>query len=342
MAVSHKPHTDLQTAKVVTEHISEKVATEIAPACGADLSTLVAVIVTHHPDIPILARELEALPPESAVVLVDNASGSDTVIELNSLIAPRSRAHIIQNDANRGLAAAVNQGVRQAKYMWQDIQFVLLLDQDSEPTPGSIEKLAQAYDALSASGATVGCVGPALLDASTGMHHGFHQSTHWRWRRVRPASKSIHPVTCTNLNGSGTLMRIDLFFKLGGLDEALFIDHVDTEWAFRVLAAGHSLWGIPNATFTHSMGERGMRFWFFGWHVWPSRAPLRHYFLFRNAAILMRRDYVPRTWKFWAAVKLLLTVGIHVSLDARRGAQLRCMLRGLKDGIHSRSTPLTS
>jgi rhamnosyltransferase len=306
---------------------------------GSELHVLACVIVTYHPDLHVLTREIEVLPREAAVVLVDNASGTDTLDSLSRLAAERKRVRIVANPDNMGLGAAINQGVYEARRAWPEIRFVLLLDQDSEPLPGSIHALRKTYDMLSASGETVGCVGPSLIDVYTGIQHGFHQSTRWRWRRVYPCPGATKAIPCANINGSGTLMSIDLFLELGGLDEGLFIDHVDTEWSFRVQAAGYGLWGVPNAEFEHRMGQRGIRAWFFGWRVWPSRSPERHYFLFRNAIILMRRNYVPRVWKFWAIVKLLLTAGAHGLFDARRVEQLGCMVRGLKDGLHTVSVP---
>jgi rhamnosyltransferase len=307
------------------------------PVYGGATHALACVIVTYHPDLDVVAHELKALPAAAAVVLIDNASGPETTAALKELAAMRHRARLVANDSNKGLAAAINQGVDEVQNTWPEIRFVLLLDQDSEPLAGSIQSLLNAYVMLAAAGHPVGCVGPALVDVCTGMQHGFHQCTAWRWRRVYPQAGTDRPVPCANLNGSGTLVSVALFQKLGGLEDTLFIDHVDTEWSFRVLAAGYGLWGVQDAVFKHRMGQRGIRIWSFGWRVWPSRSPERHYFLFRNAIILMRRNYVPRVWKIWAILKLLLTIGVHGLFDARRVEQLRCMIRGLKDGIRAKA-----
>jgi len=135
-----------------------------------------------------------------------------------------------------------------------------------------------------------------------------------------------------NLNGSGTLVPRGIVEALGGLEDAFFIDHVDTEWAFRVRNAGFGLYGAPQVTFLHRMGEKTWRFWWMGWRVWPYRSPRRHRYLFRNAARLLRRDYVPAVWKAWAVPKLLVTLGAHALFDARRGAQVGEMVRGFMEG----------
>lgn len=300
-----------------------------------DLSALAIITVTFKPDMTLLASQLRALPKNSLKILVDNASEAGIVEQIRGLVAGTSNARLLCNSSNLGLAVAVNQGVRAVSELSPESRVVLLLDQDSEPQSGSIEALLSAYQYLESAGENVGCVGPLLRDSDTGLTHGFHQCTRWRWKRVYPPAGSTAVVPCANLNGSGTLVSVSLFLQFGGLDEALFIDHVDTEWAFRVLSTGHTLWGIPAAVFHHRMGRASLRFWCFGWRVWPLRSPQRHYFLFRNALILMRRRYVPAVWKFWAVAKLSLSVGVALLLGPARLEQVRNMFRGILDGYRT-------
>ena len=296
-----------------------------------DPAVVATVTVTFNPDIDLLRTQLDALPRESLKLVVDNATQAEVLQGIQTLVSQTPNARLLRNDENLGLAAAVNRGVRAVRDAAPATRFVLLLDQDSEPAPDSIEALLTGFEALQARGERVGCVGPTLLDVATGLPHGFHQCTRWRWKRVYPASGATAPVPCANLNGSGTLVPIDLFLELGGLEEALFIDHVDTEWAFRVQARGYRLFGIPQAVFRHRMGDTSRRIWLFGWRVWPVRSPRRHYFLYRNAVILMRRSYVPRVWKVWAVAKLVMTTCGTLATGPQRLAQMRSMASGVRD-----------
>jgi rhamnosyltransferase len=298
-----------------------------------DAATLVTVTVTFNPEIVTLEAQLRALPPACSKVVVDNASVPEIAEQVKRLVEQTPNACLLSSDDNVGLAAAVNRGVRAASGLWPSPEFVILLDQDSRPEPGSVDNLLAAFHALEEHGEKVGCVGPLLLDPQTGLTHGFHQCTRWRWRRAYPPQGSAMPVPCANLNGSGALMRMELFQRLGGLDEPLFIDHVDTEWAFRVLAAGFSLWGIPSAVFQHQMGQKSIRFWMFGWRIWPLRSPQRQYYLFRNAVMLMRRPYVPSVWKVWASAKLALTGLVTAFIGPLRRQNLSCMWRGATHGF---------
>lgn len=297
------------------------------------LEDLVIVTVTFHPDLDVLRAQMDQLPYGSLKVIVDNASEPNARSALRDLSESMANVCLVENIENIGLAAALNQGVQRGRELRPEAPWCLLLDQDSEPHSDCVQALFDGLQLLMRRGEQVGCVGPLLIDAKTGLSHGFHQMTSWYWRRVYPPIGSEAPVSCTNLNGSGTLMSIDLFLQLEGLDESLFIDHVDTEWSFRLLARGYTLWGVPNAIFKHRMGEGSLRYWLFGWRVWPSRSPARHRYLFRNALWLMRRPYVPRVWKCWAGVKLALTAVLHILFDHRRGSQLRSMVQGLRNGV---------
>jgi rhamnosyltransferase len=295
--------------------------------------SLISVTVTYNPDLALLYAQLNALPACCTKMVIDNGSNTDCVANLAALPQKYPNLQVIFNSTNLGLAAAINQGARAGSAIDPDATFLLLLDQDSEPQPGSIEALIHAFAQMKSEGRRVGMVGPLLHDAETGLTHGFHQCTRLRWRRIYPPPGTARPIPCANLNGSGSLMAIDTFLEFGGLDEQMFIDHVDTEWSFRLLSRGFELWGIPWAVFVHRMGQSSTRFWFFGWRLWPTRAPPRHYFLYRNAVWLMRRKYVPMTWKLWAILKLALTTSVHALFDSRRVAQLKHMLSGVREGL---------
>jgi rhamnosyltransferase len=294
--------------------------------------SLATVTVTFHPDPQLLCSQLAALPATARKVLVDNGTPEEEWKHVASELGCFGRVEVLKLGSNLGLAAALDAGMRHVAATG-DERFVLLLDQDSEPEPGSVCKLAEAYETVSDGGRVrVGAVGPELRDPDTGLTHGFHVMSSRRWKRVFPGHDGP-PLVCAGLNGSGTFMRLETWRALGGLDEALFIDHIDTEWSFRLLAAGYELRGIPAATFVHRMGNASFRFWLFGWRVWPLRSPLRHYYLFRNAVSLIRRGYVPLVWKVWCVAKLGLTLAVHGLFDRQCALQLPSMCRGIRDGF---------
>ncbi|WP_026471558.1 glycosyltransferase family 2 protein [Alkanindiges illinoisensis] len=291
------------------------------------MNNIAAITVTYNPSFELLTQQMHSLG-EIIWIIVDNGSNAQDITRLSKISQKRNNIYLVNNNENLGLATALNIGVNHAIKMHKTLEFILLLDQDSVPATDAINQLYKYFNQLEENGSKVGCVGPKLIDFKTQKQHGFHQMRNGLWSRIYPESGSIQPVKCTNINGSGTFMRANLFTQLGALDQDFFIDHIDTEWSFRVLNAGYHLYGIPTAVFYHQMGESSLKFWLFGWKVWPIRSAFRHFYLFRNTILLLFRKYVPLTWKFWAIIKLILTFIVYLIFSIDRKTQARSMLKG--------------
>lgn len=305
----------------------------MSPTPADSATPLHAVVtVTFHPDLEVLGRQIDGLGA-TRLVLVDNASPAATQRALRERAARAADAALVCNARNAGLAAALNQGAAEALRRWPDSEYFIFLDQDTEPPAGSVGQLVRELARLRRRDPRAGALGPQMIDAETGLGHGFHAIHGWRWGRLQPAEGASEPIACAGINGSGLTVPAAVFAELGGFDEDLFIDHVDTEWSFRAGHAGYRCYGLPGVAFRHRMGARTLRVWLLRWRPWPYRSAARHYYLFRNAVRLMRRDYVPRVWKAWAIAKLLLTALVHGIADAERAAQLRAMWRGVRDGL---------
>jgi rhamnosyltransferase len=101
------------------------------------------------------------------------------------------------------------------------------------------------------------------------------------------------------------------------MEDALFIDFVDLEWCIRARSKGYAVLGAPALRLQHSLG--GQPVVIFG-RAYPSHSPLRHYYMFRNAIALVRRSYVPWSWKSTELVKFparLIIYGLFLPPRAR-------------------------
>ena len=74
--------------------------------------------------------------PAFEIVVVDDASTDDTYEAARD--CGDDRVTVLQHDRNRGVCAARNTGVRQAKAEW-----VIFLDSDDELVPGALERIAR-------------------------------------------------------------------------------------------------------------------------------------------------------------------------------------------------------
>jgi len=77
-------------------------------------------------------------------------------------------------------------------------------------------------------------------------------------------------MECDFLLSSGSLVPLDVIDKVGGMEEELFIDQVDTEWCLRARSMGYRVFGAFGAILEHRLGEAHARAWFDRWPHLPA------------------------------------------------------------------------
>ncbi len=240
---------------------------------------------------------------------------------------------------NRGLGAAQNIGIRAARVGGYD--YVLLFDQDSCPNPGMVAALLHAHQ-QKAQTSSVAAVGPVYANRQGETESFFVRFGALKFKRVyKSQADGDGCIAADFLISSGSLFSIDVFDKVGLLDETLFIDHVDTEWFLRARALGYHSFGVAAASMRHALGESTHRI-SLGGRVRnvPQHKPFRYYYIFRNSVLLYKRGGVSVLWK-WNDVQRLLQIFVMFAvLRAPRVANLRMMAKGVLHGLIGRSGKL--
>jgi rhamnosyltransferase len=142
------------------------------------------------------------------------------------------------------------------------------------------------------------------------------------------------------LISSGALFGRDALEALGLMDEALFIDHLDTEWFLRAEAAGWHSFGVCDAVMDHGLGERTVRVWLGRWRYLPVHQPFRYYYVYRNSVLLWRRSYPSRRWKHTDMLRLAKMFVVFSLFTGQRLRNLGMMVRGIRDGLKGRTGSL--
>jgi len=294
------------------------------------LESVIPIIVTYNPNHEILGGLLDSLSAFKSVKLVDNGSSNSNII--NDLPLKYANIQVSLLSTNCGLAEAQNKAVNLIEDEIPESVFILLFDQDSVPLDDCIEVLYQHANSLIEGGVRLGVIGPALSDSYSDSRFGFIKNGKRRYKQV---SKN-HTFECDGINSSGSLIPLAVWQELNGNNSELFIDHVETDWCFRVIAAGYVCYGTFDALLSHSMGESTIKYWLFGQKSMPDRAPKRHYYLFRNSMFLQKQKYVPRVWKLANIVKLLFTVCYFSLFSQQKVNHFKNMWIGLSDGLRGR------
>lgn len=295
-----------------------------------------AVIVTYNPDIDLLKRQIGSLVNQCKVIVVDNSEDSESQNNVFKISERFETTNIVMG-SNFGIAAAQNAGVKLAQKKFLDVRYILLLDQDSIPSDHFVDVLYSEYRRINKT-EKIAVLGPALYDPRAKQFHGFHVLKGLRYRRLKPAKSEPSPIECTTVNSSGSFFSVDIFRDVGEFENNLFIDHVETEWSFRAKNLGYKLYATVKVSLEHYMGDEVLTFSLLGMRdvFLPYRSPLRHHYLFRNSLVLLRRPYIPIVWKLYCLIKLLFTFAIFLTFSNERRAQLKGMLRGVRDGLLGR------
>lgn len=295
-----------------------------------DSRLVLAVIVSYEPNPELLISLIEPIRGNAAidVLIVDNSESTEGR-NAATAIAGSLGVELILNPRNLGVAEAQNIGLRTA--LARDYSFVLLLDQDSSLGDRAVERLMAAHRRLVELGERVAAVGPSFLDPRNGLGFPFV-----RLRRVRMGKLWPSPgaeIECDLLISSGCLVSLEAVRTVGEMDAALFIDYVDFEWCARARAAGYKVFGISDAKMRHTIGTGAFKI--FG-RLIMVHAPIRHYYLIRNALLFARKPYLDWRWRAHLVYRAVAQLMLFTVLCPRRIERLGWMLRGLMDGLLGR------
>ena len=288
------------------------------------------VVVTYNPPAGLVARLRTVLAQTERVVVVDN--GSSLPPDLGDLDAnDAARVELVALGCNLGLAAALNRGIEQVRAL--GATQALLLDHDSQPEPGLVTRL---HRAMLDHPRQVAVAAPRIAYA--------HPDIRCRWPSSRPgqrwwfrfayATEMPHPQPVDLVIGSGMLLDIDAWERVGRFDESLFIDLVDTEFCLRARSLGYDVLAVPHATLSHVLGDVEQRH-LLGVPVYPTHhSAIRHYYLSRNRIILTRRyGWRYPNWLYYetmSAIKLTIKVALF---EPERARKLASMWQGTIDGV---------
>ncbi|MDD5404523.1 MAG: glycosyltransferase family 2 protein [Sulfuricella sp.] len=299
----------------------------------AETKKVCAVVVAYQPDPASFANLLQAVLPQVGGLVVVNNGAAGTIVQPEILEAlPYA---VLDMGHNAGVAAAQNRGIVWARR--HGYSFVIMLDQDSEPAPGMVEKLLNAWMTLDRNGVPVAAVGPRLVDRRDGKASSFVTFTGLGIKESRCVSGRYVPADF--LVSSGMLAPVAVYEKVGMLDEGLFIDNVDMDWCFRARRQKLLLHGVCDAVMWHRIGNRVRRLHFFGysWTIYQHDNPLRQYYIMRNRILLYRRDYTPFPWIVQDVLRAVVKTLIALVFFAQRRMNFRMMLLGMMDGFRGRS-----
>lgn len=225
-------------------HLYAHTVAEIKPADGVTtgdmpMPDLVVVIPTYNP--PVELRELVSTIEQSGFPLVISDDASPCTYDPTLRDLPV--AQIFRHTHNKGIARGLNDGLKLAITLGAD--WLLTLDQDSRIDQEYISSIKHIADDLSkqlwSDTPPIGAVAPLSVIDDSG-------TITYPVRKVGDLSVTEEVIQ------SGTLWNVPALAAVGGFDERLGIDAVDSAACLRLREAGYAIALTGAVTFQHSLG----------------------------------------------------------------------------------------
>jgi rhamnosyltransferase len=255
---------------------------------------VIAVVPTYHPDHDVVSNMRGLIGQVDRLIVVDDGSGASAAGVLDEIA--RLGASTLVLDRNRGIAGALNAGVREA--LADGADFVVTTDQDTLLPAGYIEASLATF----AQANPVTRLGIVCADRVNG------QPSLPTW--TSPEGLGLVPEAIQ----SGFVIAREVFDRAGLFDERLVIDCVDTEYCIRVRDRGFRIAIARGTDIAHELGEM-VPFRPFGLRL-PNRtgafeyqyhSPFRQYYIVRNNIDLVYRTL--RRHPRWAMAVVKRQIG---------------------------------
>ncbi len=289
-----------------------------------------AVIVSYNSPEHVMSCIDASARQVDRIIVVDNSFESGTKAAFLKQ-GYSDKIQFIFNDSNRGLAAALNQGLQYS--LQENYEWTLLLDQDSVPAGDMVSEMLRSYENLEdkTKEKTV-MVAPLVFDNNFGKLLPSVVTTNLMNRKItNPDHDCFVHLHIT----SGSLLKNSALADIGLMNEYYFIDYIDFDYCFRVLNKGHKILLSRNAVLRHSLADckrkLGLRF--------REHNAVRVYYQTRNrlfAALKYGGKY--RSFLYSEILRFIGKLFKIIFLESNKREKLRMYLKGIRDFVQENHT----
>ena len=244
-------------------------------AHGAEMNNRTWIVIVNYRTADLAVDCLRSLAAQASdlaggrVVVIDNASGDDSVVKLQSAIEQHgwsTWAEVMPLDRNGGFAFGNNAGIRSALAAGDQIEYVMLLNPDTIVRAGAIRALVDFMDAHP----RAGIAGSLLENAEGGIDCSAHRihsplSELDGGARLGLLSRVLHRFVvsghpraeahqCDWVSGASLIMRRAVLDDIGLMDEGYFLYFEEVDFCCRSKRVGWEVWYVPQSRVMHLEG----------------------------------------------------------------------------------------
>lgn len=244
------------------------------------------------------------------IVVIDD--GSRDVDAVRALVS--EPAQLITLPRRTGQAAALNTGVRWAAQL--DADAVITLDQDTQITGDLLVRLIAQWEALRTTGVPAAAIAPANFGP------------------FRARARSVNGLNVVDeIPQSGALFALEPLMRIGGFDESLVIDGVDSDACLRLADLGLPIVVTPDII-ENTIGSGRTLEWGQRRVLLSDHSPDRRYYMTRNRLRLIARHGVrhPR-WAARITRAVVVSSALALTMEDHRVTKAKAIALGAADAV---------
>lgn len=267
---------------------------------------ILAGIVLYNPEIERLRINIKKIFPQvDNVILVDN--GSQNIDAVRKFWG--NRVEIIENNENKGIAAALNQILEYA--INNDYEWFISLDQDSVCEENLVLNYLKYVNEPKL--AIITC---KIIDRN--------------FEEVYNNENDFYEIEQCITSASFCNARI--IKSVGGFDEQMFIDSVDYEVCMAVRKNGYKVFRANFLGLVHEVGNGRNVKLFRRKKIIYNHSALRNYYISRNRIYLYRKypDYISITKTILKEFESFILMILY---EKDRKTKFKYRIRGIMDGF---------
>jgi len=200
-------------------------------------------------------------------IVVDNASGDDSIARMEAAIAANGWsdwAEVIAAPRNGGFAYGNNRAIERVHEIDPQHAAIVFLNPDTVVRPGALRALLSHLD----SHADAGIVGATIEDEHGARQKSAHPFPSPLTELVAGSQLGLaarlvgvdaiaegRSQRCDWVSGAAFVVRREVFERIGGLDERYFLYFEEVDFCRRARRAGWTCWTVADARVVHREGS---------------------------------------------------------------------------------------
>ncbi len=278
--------------------------------------TISSILVTYSPNVSQLKKCVYSLL--SQVVKIIIVKNSPENLDFSEFSGFSEKIIQIQLDKNYGIAYAQNRGIEAA--LASGSEWILLSDQDTVFPENYVESFKKKIEVFGKNKIYV----PTFFNEVKNQKEPVSISLS---KSAVPSGVDAIPVV--HAIASGTIFSREVFEKIGGMKENLFIDYVDFEFSWRARNFGIQTLCFPDIEVQHQLGDSFKKV--FGKKI-TLRSKFRYFYILRNGFYLSKNcGYLSKSEKNQLKKRtLIFAIGI-ILISPKKSEALKLVKKAVSE-----------